>query len=104
MNEKNKMGNYGNGIYLRKKYISRNECLQKIVRCMRLREKYKKSGNVKEKYGFCKAYGSYEELLEDEEVEAIYIPLPNTMHYEWTVRASKKEKTCFYVRSRLLQL
>ena len=41
---------------------------------------------------FCKAYGSYEELLEDEEVEAIYIPLPNTMHYEWTVRALKKKK------------
>lgn len=52
----------------------------------------KKAEMFKEKYGFYKAYGSYEELLEDEEVEAIYIPLPNTMHYEWTVRALKKKK------------
>lgn len=51
-----------------------------------------KANVFKEKYGFQKVYGSYEELIDDPEVEAVYIPLPNTMHYEWTIRALKKKK------------
>ncbi len=51
-----------------------------------------KAEEFREKYGFERAYGSYEELLEDEEIEAVYIPLPNTMHYEWTIKALKSGK------------
>ena len=46
----------------------------------------------KEKYGFARAYGSYDALLDDPEIEAVYIPLPNTMHCEWTLRALRKGK------------
>ena len=51
-----------------------------------------KAKQFKEKYGFRKAYGSYEELIEDPEIEAVYIPLLNTMHYEWTIKTLKKGK------------
>lgn len=51
-----------------------------------------KAEAFRKKYGFERAYGSYEELLEDPEVEAVYIPLPNTFHYEWTIRALQHGK------------
>ena len=35
-----------------------------------------------EKWGFMRAYGSYEELVQDPEVEVIYIGTPNSLHYE----------------------
>ena len=38
-------------------------------------------------HGLARAHGSYEALLEDDEVDAIYIPLPNGMHHEWTLRS-----------------
>ena len=40
-----------------------------------------------EKLGIPRAYGSYEELLADPEIEAIYNPLSNEEHVPWTLRA-----------------
>jgi D-xylose 1-dehydrogenase (NADP+, D-xylono-1,5-lactone-forming) len=39
-----------------------------------------------------RAYGSYDALLEDSEIEAVYISLPNTLHCEWSIRALEAGK------------
>lgn len=39
-----------------------------------------------------KPYGSYEEVLEDESVCGVYIPLPTSMHLEWVKKAADKGK------------
>ena len=45
-----------------------------------------------QKLGIAKAYGSYEALLADPDIDAIYNPLPNNLHVPWTLKALKAGK------------
>jgi predicted dehydrogenase len=42
--------------------------------------------------GIARAHGSYDDLLADPEVDAVYVPLPNSMHVEWSIRALEAGK------------
>ena len=51
-----------------------------------------KAQDFKNEFGFEKAYGSYEELLDDPEVQAVYVPLPNSLHLQYVKEALEKGK------------
>jgi len=51
-----------------------------------------KARAFQQEFGFEKAYDSYDALLADPQIEAVYIPLPNELHYEWTMKAMRAGK------------
>lgn len=51
-----------------------------------------KARQVAQRLRIPRAYGSYEELLADDKIEAIYNPLPNHLHVPWTIRAAEAGK------------
>ena len=51
-----------------------------------------KAERAAKELGIAKAYGSYEELLADPEIEAVYNPLPNHLHVPWSIKAAEAGK------------
>jgi predicted dehydrogenase len=52
----------------------------------------KKAQQAAIRLGIPRAYGSYEELLADPNIDAIYNPLPNQLHVPWTIKAAEAGK------------
>ena len=51
-----------------------------------------RSREVRETFGIPRVYQGYAPLLDDPEIEAVYVPLPNHLHHPWTIRALEKGK------------
>src|ERR1044071_8535770 len=51
-----------------------------------------KAHEIAAQLGATRAYGSYSELLADPDVDAVYVPLPNQLHFEWSMRALEAGK------------
>ena len=51
-----------------------------------------KAEDVAQRHGAARAYGSYDALLADPDIEAVYLPLPNDQHCRWTLRALESGK------------
>ena len=52
----------------------------------------KKAERAADRLGLRKAYGSYEDLLADPDIDAVYNPLPNHLHVPWSIRAAEAGK------------
>lgn len=51
-----------------------------------------KGRRVAQDFGIARLYGSYEALLADPDIDAVYVPLPNQLHFEWAMRAMQAGK------------
>src|ERR1700723_224600 len=79
-----------------------NIALRKVIPAMQLGEwsevtaiasrDLKKAEEAARSVGVPRAYGSYEALLADPEIEAIYNPLPNHLHVPWSIKAAEAGK------------
>ena len=54
--------------------------------------KYETAIKFAKKWDVQKVFKSYSELLDDSEIDVVYVPLPNSMHAEWAVKAMKAGK------------
>src|ERR1700723_1100941 len=69
--------------------MQKGDCSEVIAIASRDR---RRAEQIAHELGIAKAYGSYEEVLADPEVEAIYNPLPNHLHVPWSIKAAEAGK------------
>lgn len=62
-----------------------------VVQAIASRE-YQKAAQVAEEFGIPRAFDSYADLVASDEVDAVYIPLPNDMHRPWVLEAIRAGK------------
>ncbi|GAA3333383.1 hypothetical protein GCM10020331_097210 [Ectobacillus funiculus] len=51
-----------------------------------------------ERFNIPTIYKDYNQLLDDPTIDAVYIPLPNALHTEWSIEAAKKRESIFYLK------
>jgi predicted dehydrogenase len=79
------------GHYIKKVHLPVRESEQSEVVGIASRSREKAEAAARN-YDIPRAYGSYDELLADPDIEAVYNPLPNHMHVEWVKRAADAGK------------
>ena len=52
----------------------------------------RKANATASRFGIPNAFGSYEEMLESDVIDGVYIPLPTSQHVEWSLKAAKAGK------------
>lgn len=79
------------GIALKKVIPAMQKCEHAIIHAIASRDLAKANAAARG-LGIPKAYGTYEDLLADPQIDAIYNPLPNHLHVPWSIRAAEAGK------------
>ncbi len=79
------------GIALKKVIPAMQKCERAEIYAIASRD-LSKANEAAQGFGIAKAYGTYEDLLQDPQVDAIYNPLPNHLHVPWSIRAAEAGK------------
>ena len=79
------------GIATKKVIPAMKQCMQAEVAGIASRDRGK-AERASQELGIPKAYGSYEQLLADPAIDAIYNPLPNHLHVPWSIKAAEAGK------------
>ncbi len=79
------------GVALKKVIPAMQNCQRATIHAIASRD-IRRAQTAAEALGVGKAYGSYEELLADPEIDAVYNPLPNHLHVPWSIRAAEAGK------------
>ena len=62
--------------------MSKDNCVQAVAS-----REWTRAGEWAKEHGIPRAFGSYDDLIHSGEIDALYNPLPNSLHAEWTIRA-----------------
>jgi predicted dehydrogenase len=62
--------------------------LENVDLCAIASRNIKKAEEIARQFQLQKSYGNYQHLLDDKNIDAVYIPLPNHMHFEWVKKAA----------------
>lgn len=92
MDDMVRWGMLGTASITRRRFLP---ALRKSVKSVPVAVASRDAGRAKEfarEFDIPRAYGAYEELLADPDIEAVYIPLPNDLHAEWTLKAADAGK------------
>jgi predicted dehydrogenase len=88
MNKRIRWGVLGVASIAKRKVIpAMQACRRAEIAAIASRDR-RKAEDAAQALGIPKAYGSYEELLADPDIDAVYIPLPNHLHVPWSMRAA----------------
>jgi predicted dehydrogenase len=79
------------GIATKKVIPAMKKCMRGEVSAIASRDR-SRAENAARELGIPKAYGSYEDLLADPEIDAVYNPLPNHLHVPWSIKAAQAGK------------
>jgi xylose dehydrogenase (NAD/NADP) len=69
--------------------VADSDCIKVVAVASRDLEKAR---TFAQEFGIERAHGSYEAMLRDPDIDAVYIPLPNTQHAEWAIRSAEAGK------------